>query len=165
MTTPHSRRQFRFQVLSSQRRCAMMRENTPHGKRSSNLRRWCSATDQSLIGRAAWRTKIFPALVTMTDKVRLSKSSEQEFGGALLLSHDLRFREELGSTTTSSEKGECAGVEKLAFMVMYSTGATRRLRNPGCKGACISARSSDTWKPCTVARPQVASLKFNLISV
>ena len=27
------------------------------------------------------------------------------------------------------------------------------------------ARSSDTWKPCTVARPQVASLRFNLISV
>ena len=26
----------------------------------------------------------------------------------------------------------------LPFMVMYITGATRRLRNPGCKGACIS---------------------------
>ena len=26
----------------------------------------------------------------------------------------------------------------LPFMVMYITGATRRLRNPDCKGACIS---------------------------
>ena len=29
-------------------------------------------------------------------------------------------------------------------MVMYSTGATRRLRKPGCKGACISRFAPDT---------------------
>ena len=51
-------------------------------------------------------------------------------------------------------------------MVMYSTGETRRLRNPGCKGACISRFAPRTpWRPCTVARPQVASFRFVLISV
>ena len=34
--------------------CLVSANRTPHGKRSSNHRRWCSATDQSLIGRAAW---------------------------------------------------------------------------------------------------------------
>ena len=32
-------------------------------------------------------------------------------------------------------------------------------------GLAFLACSSDTWRPCTVARPQVASLRFNFISV
>ena len=40
----------------------------------------------------------------------------------------------------------------LPFMVMYITGATRRLRNPDCKGTLhflLAPRTS--WRPCTVA--------------
>ena len=56
--------------------------------------------------------------------------------------------------------------KSLPFMVMHITGATRRLRNPGRKEACISRLAPRTpWRPCTVARPQVASLRFVLISV
>ena len=65
------------------------------------------------------------------------------------------------------QRREDAPVSKgLPFMVMYITGATRRLRNPGRKGACISRLAPRTlWRPCTVARPKVASLRFVLISV
>ena len=56
-------------------------------------------------------------------------------------------------------------MERSALIVMYTR------KQLGVCGIRIVreleflACSSDTWKLCTVARPQVASLRFNVISV
>ena len=53
----------------------------------------------------------------------------------------------------------------LPFIVMYITGATRRLRNPDCKGACISCLLLGHLETLYCGTFQVASLRFVLISV
>ena len=82
------------------------------------------------------------------------------------MSHDLRLREEVGSTKTPSEKGGCAGVERSPLHSDVHHGSNSAFAESGLWGGlAFLACSSDTWRRCTVARPQVASLRFNFISV
>ena len=53
----------------------------------------------------------------------------------------------------------------LPFIVMYTRKQLGECGIRIVRELAFLACSSDTWKPCTVARPQVASLRFNVISV
>ena len=81
------------------------------------------------------------------------------------MSPDLRLREELGSTPTPSEKGGCAGVERSALHGDVHHGSNSALRNPDCKGACISCLLLGHLETLYRGTFQVASLRFVLISV